>query len=110
MDFVFNGLDIVCLTSLNEGTPVTLIEAQSAGKPVISTDVGGVIDVVVNGKSGYVVGINNFDDLLNKTVELIIDNKKRISFSEYGKKYVNKKFSYKRLVSDIEKLYLKLIK
>lgn len=110
MDYVYNGLDIVCLTSLNEGTPVTLIEAQASGKPVVSTNVGGVVDVLIDGKSGFVVKNNNLEDLYNKTLMLINDKKMRINFSSFGQKYVNQKFSYKRLVLDIENLYLNLTK
>ena len=46
MPSVYAGLDIVALTSLNEGTPVTLIEAQASNKPIVSTDVGGVRDIL----------------------------------------------------------------
>ena len=43
--------DVVCLTSANEGTSVALIEASAAGKPVIATGVGGVLDVLGAGRS-----------------------------------------------------------
>jgi glycosyltransferase involved in cell wall biosynthesis len=46
MPSLYKSLDVVALTSLNEGTPVTLIEAMAAGKPVIATDVGGVKDLL----------------------------------------------------------------
>ena len=45
-DIFYAGLDIVALTSFNEGTPLSLIEAMANGKPVISTDVGGVPDIL----------------------------------------------------------------
>ena len=109
MDYVYNGLDIVCLTSLNEGTPVTLIEALASGKPVVSTNVGGVIDVVSENKSGFIVKKNNLHDLYDKTLKLIRNKKLREDFSEYGRKYVFEKFSYLRLVSEIEELYKKLL-
>ena len=109
MDYVYNGLDIVCLTSLNEGTPVTLIEALASGKPIVSTNVGGVIDVVSDNKSGFVLKSNNLNELYEKTLMLINDGKLREKFSKYGQKYVNEKFSYSRLVLEIEKLYKKLL-
>ena len=52
---IYAASDVVALTSANEGTPVTVIEAQAAGKPVVSTDVGGVRDIVTDGVSGFVV-------------------------------------------------------
>ncbi|MBK6526023.1 MAG: glycosyltransferase family 4 protein, partial [Crocinitomicaceae bacterium] len=55
VDDILPGLDIVALTSFNEGTPVSLIEAQASGVPIISTNVGGVSDVVSNGQTGFVI-------------------------------------------------------
>ena len=52
---------MVALTSANEGTPVTVIEAQAAGMPVVSTDVGGVRDIVADGVSGFVVPPGDMD-------------------------------------------------
>jgi glycosyltransferase involved in cell wall biosynthesis len=53
VDIAVAGLDIVVLTSLNEGTPVSLIEAQAGGKPVVSTRVGGVENVVKHEVTGF---------------------------------------------------------
>ena len=57
MDYVYAGLDIVALTSKNEGTPVTLIEAQASNKPIVSTNVGGVSDVVEDCKTGFLLNL-----------------------------------------------------
>ena len=46
MDEVNAGMDIICLTSKNEGTPVSLIEAQASGNPIVSTNVGGIENVI----------------------------------------------------------------
>ncbi len=54
------GLRYVVLTSVNEGTPVTIIEALAAGRPIVATDVGGVRDVVRNGLDGFLVGLPEF--------------------------------------------------
>lgn len=53
MDVVFAGLDIVLLTSLNEGTPVSIMEAMAAGKPVVSTNVGGIAELVRHNETGF---------------------------------------------------------
>ncbi|MFC1510025.1 glycosyltransferase, partial [Candidatus Omnitrophota bacterium] len=52
---IYRDLDIVVLTSLNEGTPVSIIESMSAGRTVVATNVGGVKDIIEDGKSGYLV-------------------------------------------------------
>ena len=52
----YAAVDVVALTSANEGTPVTVIESLASGRPVVATDVGGVRDVVRDGHSGFLVG------------------------------------------------------
>ena len=104
------GMDIICLTSLNEGTPVSLIEAQASGVPVISTDVGGVRDVIIEDQTGYIVPGNDVNSFAEKLFELIENEKKRESMSQNGWIHVRDKFSYQRLVSDTERLYEKLLK
>ncbi len=58
---IYSDLDAVCLTSLNEGTPVALIEAIAARVPVVATDVGGVRDVVIDGIDGELVSSGNVE-------------------------------------------------
>lgn len=104
------GMDIICLTSDNEGTPVSLIEAQASGVPVITTDVGGVKDIVQDGKTGFIIPKNDKDLFKSKLLELVTNKDKRNEFSSNGWEFVKDKFHYTRLVSDIEKLYNSLLK
>ena len=103
------GMDIICLTSDNEGTPVSLIEAQASGVPVVTTDVGGIKDIVSDGKTGYIIPKNDIEKFSEKLLDLINNNDKRILFSKNGWDFVKDKFHYTRLVNDIEKLYTKLL-
>ncbi len=104
------GMDIICLTSNNEGTPVSLIEAQACNIPVISTDVGGVKDIVKENETGFVVSKNNPEKFAEKLLELIEDEKKREKMSQNGWSFVKDNFHYSRLVKDMENYYLKLLK
>lgn len=106
IDQALAGLDIVLLTSNNEGTPVSLIEAQSAGKPVVSTDVGGVEDIVSHGSSGYITPVNDIECFSGHVVELIRNEGLRKSMGEAGHSNVIRKFSRQRLVRDMKQLYL----
>lgn len=106
---VYHALDIVCLSSKNEGTPVTLIEAQAAGLPVISTDVGGVTDVVLNNETGFVVPREDLKEYTNKLLELIDDETLRTEFGEKGKSEMLNRFTAQRLVRDMESYYRELI-
>jgi glycosyltransferase involved in cell wall biosynthesis len=103
------GMDIICLTSKNEGTPVSLIEAQAAGIPLVTTDVGGVRDVVNDGETGFVVPLNNLDLFTKKLLILIEDEKKRKIMSQNGWSFVEEKFHYERLVRDMENYYRELL-
>lgn len=104
------GMDIICLTSKNEGTPVSIIEAQAAGIPVISTDVGGVRDTLVDGKSGFAVKRDEIETYIEKLRLLIEDDAMRKKFSIFGEQNVIDKYSYQRLVEDTESYYKELLK
>lgn len=110
MDYVYSGLDIVCLTSLNEGTPISVIESQAARRPVVSTNVGAVADTMVNEVSGYL--IDNFDaaDFSEKVCRLIGDETLRARMGEAGKDFVYRTYSHLRLVEDMRQLYRSLLK
>jgi glycosyltransferase involved in cell wall biosynthesis len=109
VDVANAGLDIICLTSLNEGTPVSLIEAQASGKPVVSTNVGGVENVVYSGKTGVLV---NHLDVLHFTQSLaglVSSDILRIQMGEAGWDHVCAKFHYTRLINDMRDLYHELL-
>lgn len=103
------GMDIICLTSKNEGTPVSLIEAQAAGIPVITSDVGGVKDIIVEGKTGYVVPLEKQNLFVERLLELVEDEKKRQIMSQNGWNHVEQKFHYMTLVKNMENLYVRLL-
>lgn len=108
IDIVNAGLDIVALSSLNEGTPVSLIEALAAGKAVVSTRVGGIENIVEDGVSGLLCSMNA-SEFFNK-LEILVNNKElRDLFGENGKKKVFFKFHYSRLVSEMDELYQMLL-
>lgn len=104
---IYADLDIVALTSLNEGTPVTLIEAMYCGKPVVATNVGGISDFIQSGVHGILVPSQ---DIANFAKAIILLQNKDLQ-REYGQagKHVATKFAIERLLSDIEKLYIELI-
>lgn len=110
VDEVMAGLDIVCLTSLNEGTPVSLIEAQSAGKPVITTRVGGIGDIVSEGESALLCGVMDVQRFAAHLATLIADTELRQTMGAKGRTFVSEKYSYHRLVKDMEMLYDNLLR
>jgi glycosyltransferase involved in cell wall biosynthesis len=105
MDVVFAGLDIIALTSHNEGTPVSLIEAQAASKPVVSTNVGGVADVVLRNQTGFITPPGDIEAFAEALLQLSENENKRQEFGLAGQYYVKERFSYQRLVRDMSGYY-----
>ncbi|NBR14008.1 MAG: glycosyltransferase, partial [Crocinitomicaceae bacterium] len=93
------GMDVICLTSDNEGTPVSLIEAQACNIPIVSTDVGGVRDIVAENETGYIVPKNDVNAFAEKLLLLTEDKNNRERMSQNGWSFVREKFHYTRLVN-----------
>ena len=104
IDIVNSGMDIICLTSLNEGTPVSLIEAQASGKPIVSTKTGGIENIVLENKTALLSKNNDLHNFSNNLLSLVNDSKKRILFSKYGLEK-SKDFHYDNLINSMKKLY-----
>ena len=109
VDVAYAGLDIVALTSFNEGTPVSIIEAQAAGKPVVSTNVGGISDIVQEDETALLSEIDT-EKFTEKLTRLINDDDLREKMSEKSRQFSDSKFSYVRLCTDMENVYKKFMK
>ena len=106
---VYAASDAVVLTSANEGTPVSVIEAQAAGLPVVSTDVGGVRDVVAEGISGFVVAPGDLDALAGRIELLARDRELCRRLGDAGRGRARERYGVPRLVSDVDTLYRELL-
>jgi glycosyltransferase involved in cell wall biosynthesis len=105
---VMSDVDVVALTSRNEGTPVSLIEAAACGRPVVATTVGGVPMVVDHGVTGFLVPRGNpvaFADYLGR---LVAEPETRRRMGTAGRARVAERFSQDRLLRDIRELYAEL--
>lgn len=106
IEWAYAGLDIVALTSLNEGTPVSLIEAQAASKPIVSTKVGGIQDVVLEGQSALLSKSADIASFTKNLIQLVESKPLRDQFSGAAQKFVFDRFSYQVLTREMQKLYL----
>ena len=104
IDEVNAGMDIICLCSLNEGTPVSLIEAQASGKPIVTTRTGGIENIVIENKTALISEINNLNLFVENLMTFISSKEKRKQFTELGVKK-SKEFDYKILIKNIKRLY-----
>jgi glycosyltransferase involved in cell wall biosynthesis len=100
--------DIVILTSDNEGTPLSLIQAGMAGLPVISTNVGSVPEVVLNGITGIVTSLDT-EEIADSLEKLFKYKALREQFGSAAQEFTMANFGVQRLVSDHEELYKNLI-
>ena len=109
IDEVNAALDIAALSSLNEGTPVSLIEAQAAGCPIVTTNVGGIKNIVLPGKTALLSTSGNSEEFARNIFLLASDPGKRKEFSQQGWPFVEHRFHYTRLVNDMSNLYNQLL-
>jgi glycosyltransferase involved in cell wall biosynthesis len=109
MPAIYADMDLVVLSSLNEGTPVTLIEAMASGKAVVSTAVGGVPDIVHDCQTGILVPSGDDERFADAIVDLLEDAEKRKQFGELGRDFVSANYTKERLCADISGLYDELL-
>lgn len=116
---LYADLDVVCLTSKNEGTPVTLIEAMAAGRPVAATAVGGVVDILGERRSerdGFAVwshGVSaasgDADGFARALTFLVERPDLRAEMGRAGCDFVRRSLAKERLVEDVAALYRDLV-
>lgn len=109
VDEVLAGVDMAVLTSHNEGTPVSMIEAQAAARAVISTNVGGVADIILDGQTGYVTPPGDVAAFSDAMIRLVSDDALRAKLAAEGRIHVQDKYSYQRLVRDMSDYYYELL-
>lgn len=105
---VLSAADMVILTSDNEGTPLSLIQAGMAGLPVVTTNVGSVPEIILDGTTGIITGldVHKIADAIEK---LANSNELRDQLGSAAREFTTANFGVQRLVSDHENLYKKLL-
>ena len=116
---LYAGLDIAALTSLNEGTPLTLIEAMCCGRPLAATEVGGVVDLMGSRRASMdgftiwdhgVTAPSRDEEAFASGLRFLVERPDlRREMGERGRAFVRTRLSKDRLVSDIETLYRELL-
>jgi glycosyltransferase involved in cell wall biosynthesis len=104
---VYADLDVVALTSRNEGSPVSLIEALASARPVISTRVGGVPDVVVDGVTGLSVPSGDAAGMAEGMLRLLRQRELADALAAAGRRHVYPRYDSSRLVDEVRNLYLR---
>ena len=114
---IYADLDMIVLTSLNEGSPITLLEAMASGKPFIATDVGGVRDMM-SGTPTHQDGLEIFENgilvgndagAVARAIELLAENPElRASMGASGRSLASSRYSMHRLTENLDRLYTQL--
>jgi glycosyltransferase involved in cell wall biosynthesis len=108
IEVVLAVADFVLLTSDNEGTPLSLIQAGMVGIPVVATNVGSTNEIVVNGETGLLTDLS-VGQLADAVSRVATDGALRAKMGSAGKEYTLARYGVKRLVKDHQDLYLRLL-
>ena len=108
IEVVLAAADFVILTSDNEGTPLSLIQAGMVGIPVLATNVGSTNEIVVDGQTGFLTDLS-VDQLSEAVAKLASDSDLRAKMGAAGKEYTLARYGVERLVKDHQDLYLRLL-
>src|SRR5438105_9886641 len=105
----YDAIDALVLPSVNEGTPVSVIEALAAERPAVATRVGGTPDVIRDGIDGFLVDPADNGELAARLAELAHDAPPRAAMGAAGRARVLERYAVGRLIDDIDRLYRELL-
>lgn len=103
------AMDIYMMSSIFEGLPIALLEAMASGCAVVTTDAGGIKEVIRHGQEGLVCPVEQPEKLATFAVELLNNPEKRRQLAAQGRTRVEEHFSLKKMVRELEDLYAGLL-
>ena len=106
---IYADLDVLVVSSDNEGTPVSAIESMASGCPVVATRVGGIPDVISDGDTGYLVPAGDADALASRILSLLRDDQEVSRLRAAARAFARDRYNLQRLISDIQAIYENLI-
>ncbi|MEE2637945.1 MAG: glycosyltransferase [Acidobacteriota bacterium] len=106
---IYADLDVLAVSSRNEGTPVSAIEAMAAGCPVVATRVGGLPDVIADGRTGTLVPPDDAPALAAAIGRVLDDWVRTDRLRREAQADVRRRYSVSRLVADLQRLYVELL-
>ena len=106
---IYPDLDVLVVSSRNEGTPVSAIEAMASGRPVVATRVGGLPDLIDDGKTGVLVPSEDAPALAAAILRVLRDPDTAHRMGEAARAQVRDRFRTERLIADLERHYMELL-
>ena len=110
VDQMLDQSQLFLLPSTAEALPVVLMEAQAAGLPVVATNVGSVSELVLDGKSGFLVPVGNSSAMADKLEFLIAHHDQWEEMGQVGRQHIQKHYDIKKLNQNLDQLFSKIIK
>ena len=105
----FSAMDIYMMCSVFEGLPIALLEAMSCGLPVVTTNAGGIGEVIRHDIDGLLVSVDETNKLVEETGKLISDSSIRLQYVQAARKRVVEAFGMERMVGELEECYRLLV-
>lgn len=106
--YVLAGIDILILTSRNEGTPIAVIEAMASQIPVVATAVGGVPDLIHHDHTGYLVSIDDVSGMVHFIKQITKQPERTENIKREAAASVINQYDYRRMVREIDQIYTRL--
>ena len=105
----FAVADVFILTSMSEGLPNVLLEVSACGKPIVATNTGGISDIIIHGKTGFLVKPNNVDSFVYYVKLLLKDETLSRKLGENGYEHVRKQFNWNVITKKYESIYEEVV-
>ena len=109
LPLLYSASDIFVLPAIYENFPFAILEAQSTGLPVISTNVGGIPEFLVDNQNGFVIEPKDSKQLTQKMLTLLQDTKLAREMGDHGRKLIEEKFDWRLITAQVIDLYQKLL-
>lgn len=106
---LMGAMDVVVLSTRSEGFPLTLLEAMSLGRPVVTTRVGGIPELVVDGENGLLHELQDADGLADQILRLLQDKEFADVLSSRGRASVLQRFTKDRTIQSLKRMYLSVL-
>jgi glycosyltransferase involved in cell wall biosynthesis len=104
-----SAADVLVLPSLSEGCPVVVLEASASGIPVIASRVGGVPDLIDDGKTGIIVNPKNILDLEQALLKLKNNSELKLEMGKRARERVASEFTWDKICDKLETFYSEVI-
>lgn len=106
---LLSAIDIFVLTSLWEGLPISVLEAMASSKPIVATDTGGIREVVIDNKTGFLVPVHNIKEMSERLSLLLNGGSLRVEMGNNARAHLCSHFSIENMIRDTKGLYNNLL-